>query len=629
MLDNKKKNDIIDLFFIDNMDFETILNEKYPNFFTKYGKSFYKQIKDFYLLDPEMTSHSVNSYYSVTHNLENIFKRINEIDTENVNTKLICIFFDEMKNKLERHIIPSLNLMSRNLKNFSDSLYSSNQEWKFFDKKKHDVINENIDFNCIKEIETIDKYIAEIENNNAFYSLRDNAILLQQEIEPLSNDDDSISMDKEEIISRIENLKIAIKTDYASLLEHQEISSLVKKMNLREHCDNILDNARKMHSYLLHENNKNLIDSIDFLIKIENNTPLSFIEKKALLSDVKHKIDLPENYKVTEIIQFKDSSVIIKNRDNSYSMISSELDLHNVVEDILGTDIAEKLQKRPFLSREVIKNFKIQIKAEYSEFDNCIIALDTFLNNENILKQENFDFVEYLKANREKSFEKIDDDMNKTINDHNVKKFAHSIVSNKYRNLYDDESYAILKELYDSNFDKKQLQDLIGKKIASFKTATDFNNALEKILDIYNGFDPETVKTKARESNANIVIYADNKLVIRIDNFEQSQKLGSSSWCIARDRYYFNSYTDKGNSQYFIYDFNNDSTNNSCLIGITLDSRGSIYAAHEKNDDEIEMSVQRELKKTIVLDIIKKEHARFPDFVERKIKENKTNIIQL
>ena len=35
---------------------------------------------------------------------------------------------------------------------------------------------------------------------------------------------------------------------------------------------------------------------------------------------------------------------------------------------------------------------------------------------------------------------------------------------------------------------------------------------------------------------------------------EQSKLLGSSSWCIVRDEFYFKSYIGDGNKQYFIYD---------------------------------------------------------------------------
>lgn len=53
--------------------------------------------------------------------------------------------------------------------------------------------------------------------------------------------------------------------------------------------------------------------------------------------------------------------------------------------------------------------------------------------------------------------------MHKLIREHKIKKFAESIVSSKYKHLYNKESYKLFQELYDLSIDTKTLQEMIGK----------------------------------------------------------------------------------------------------------------------------------------------------------------------
>lgn len=130
-------------------------------------------------------------------------------------------------------------------------------------------------------------------------------------------------------------------------------------------------------------------------------------------------------------------------------------------------------------------------------------------------------------------------------------------------------------------------QEYIGKKIAAYKTPEQFNEGLASFLKSFNGFDMQSLTLKAENTGVRMISDSDNKLIVEIENYEQSEKLGSSSWCIVRDESYFNSYTGDGNKQYFLYDFSYDSSDNESMIGFTIDRNGEHYAAHYKNDDEV------------------------------------------
>jgi hypothetical protein len=65
--------------------------------------------------------------------------------------------------------------------------------------------------------------------------------------------------------------------------------------------------------------------------------------------------------------------------------------------------------------------------------------------------------------------------------------------------------------------------------------------------------------------------------------------LGSSSWCISRDKHYFDSYTSNEKNQYFIYNFDYSSRDNKSMTGLTLNSDGSYNTAHKKDDEYYKM----------------------------------------
>jgi hypothetical protein len=177
--------------------------------------------------------------------------------------------------------------------------------------------------------------------------------------------------------------------------------------------------------------------------------------------------------------------------------------------------------------------------------------------------------------------------MNAIIKNHKVKQYAHSIASNKYMHLYDEKSYKIIEAIYDLKIESSVLQDNIGKKIAAYHTPDEFNAGLKSLLNTFSDFTPEKIREKAAACKADIIVEDDNKIIIKIEDFKQSNIMGSSSWCIARDEHYFKSYVGDYNHQYFIYDFSKDSSDNESMIGITLTPELDCEAAHAKNDDDV------------------------------------------
>ena len=255
------------------------------------------------------------------------------------------------------------------------------------------------------------------------------------------------------------------------------------------------------------------------------------------------------------------------------------------------------LRKKP----KYIAPFFQQMQKEKFNLNGMFIAINSFLKYEQILKNVNFDIIQEITKN--KSFEKLDDAIDKIKQEHEINMLASSIVSSKYKHLYNDDVLAKFKKLYELKITKEDLQDNIGKKIAGFQKPEDLLAALQKYVNSLEDFDMDSVVRKSAKFNADIVVKHDDLLIIDIKDFEASKVLGSGSWCISRHENYFNSYVaGKTNKQFFIYDFTQDSKNNDSMIGITLDEKGEHYAAHVKNDDGLgeNSSLFKKLQKTII-----------------------------
>jgi hypothetical protein len=281
---------------------------------------------------------------------------------------------------------------------------------------------------------------------------------------------------------------------------------------------------------------------------------------------------------------------LIQNNRNEYQEVLSSKDMVELRSRLLGEYINEQFKKNPTIAK-TFKQMKDIAYVEY--FDTFTKILNKYKENEPVLKLNEFALLSTFKeaaANNEHSFtiyEKFDDAMSKTIRDHKVKQFIHSIASKKYDHLYNEETYKLAGELYDMKLPDNSLQDYVGKKLAAFKTPEQFNGALNKFLGSLNSFTLDATKAKANTYGVEVISENDNKLILRIKDFDESHAMGSSSWCISRDESYFKSYADY-REQYFIFDFSKDKTDNSSMIGVTLETNGDYSTAHYKDDSECE-----------------------------------------
>jgi hypothetical protein len=393
-----------------------------------------------------------------------------------------------------------------------------------------------------------------------------------------------------ELVGLVEIIDRAKEEFKNYFVDHKDIVDLTETFVLVDNTDEIFKN---IHTKLRSAGYHSCIADV-YVDQQKDKSVLGFLKAKNeedLLDDKKTDIyTLPEWSNTQRIIIFADSSALIQNNRNEYQEVLSSKEMIDLRSRLIGEFINEQFKKNPTIA----KTFRQMKDIAYVEhLDTFTKIINKYKENEAVLKLNEFALLATFKeaaANNEHSFtiyEKFDDAMSKIIRDHKIKQYIHSIASKKYDHLYNEETYKLAGELYDMKLPDNSLQDYVGKKLAAFKTPEEFNGALNKFLGSLNSFTLDATKSKADTYGVEVISENDNKLILRINDFDQSHAMGSASWCISRDESYFKSYADN-REQYFIFDFSKDKTDNSSMIGVTLETNGDYSTAHYKDDSECE-----------------------------------------
>lgn len=319
---------------------------------------------------------------------------------------------------------------------------------------------------------------------------------------------------------------------------------------------------------------------IETLNKNNDANPIeSFLIEKMLTDEsVLTSIDFTAAQKIGKVVLFDDSSIAYK-KNGQYHTFKDTQSLKTFISDIHHDALAYLLRKKP----KTISFFQDKLREDRS-YNNSITATLSFLEHHQVLKQYNVD----LSSWSDKTFESIDDDINHVVNKNKIKQFAFSILSAKYKHLFNDITEPHFKALYDNNVSTAQLQTFVGKKLAALKTTEDTVSMLNGILNHFDGFTPEALSEKLEAFGINKIHDDKGIVTFEVNTYQQCEALGSTSWCIVRDQEYYDQYvTDRRNIQYIMYDFNKASTDIHSMIGFTVDLSGSVYAEHLKNDDSI------------------------------------------
>lgn len=568
-----KKGKIYNYFYGSVLFFET--NLKNYNFDNNYVES----IKQLQIFKETLRENSFNIENEAIHNTINLLTHVNSAISEKE---------DLLKGKDARYIDEWVELFQSHQVDVTD-----------FIKKTTTIYDE---FNAYKE--------QEIKSNNLFLKSSDTIIRLSQQYlrqTPTNDNQENMNLFLTSIEPFIDNI-LSNNLDTSKLKNCDFYLDKLKQVdkNIKEKYEETILKANKGYT---------MADSFKLLEDNLSKTSIDFINMKNLKYSIEHHFVI-SNGKYHEVMVFNDNSVFIKNdKENIAPFNCSEYT--PIVKEVYNSYIKDLLSNKPNVAKSFINI--ISQDETYRIIDEAFPAINTYKEKEHILKSSDFNIVNMLSKNNFKDFEYLDDLMNATVKKHDVKKYAHSIISNKYKNLYNESTYKIFEELFDAGVSKALLDNSIGKKIAAFKDPESFNSALESFLSNFNNFSSDAIKVKAQNVNADIVLSEGNLLILKINDFVQSKYLGSSSWCISRDKHYFDSYTSDKASQYFVYNFNKDSKDNESMIGITI-KNNQVSAAHLKDDKRL---VDETLKNTLLQKI---NFATYEQNIERKVSLNKLSV---
>jgi len=318
-----------------------------------------------------------------------------------------------------------------------------------------------------------------------------------------------------------------------------------------------------------------------------NNSIVDFLSDKKNNDDIiEFTLNFSENDTISKLIVFKDKTIGYVQKETYYSVpLGDVAKLHELRASVIESLITYELRKKPTIRNLFLNKFK----EDHSSSEQVVLTLNNYIANEQVLKnlKVNLDIFE------NKSFENIDDAISSYIKYYKADKNIKNILGNKYLHLYDENKENILSisaELFDLDVNQKVLQDFIGKKIAAIHDGDELFNALKKFKNSLDEFDKDSLFTKLNMLNIKPLEIEPDVFVFEIKDYAACKALGSASWCIVRDEYYFKDYTSDSDRQYFVYDLNKDSSDIESMVGFTLHKNGSFRAKHYKNDDAISES---------------------------------------
>ena len=209
------------------------------------------------------------------------------------------------------------------------------------------------------------------------------------------------------------------------------------------------------------------------------------------------------------------------------------------------------------------------------------------INFESFFKEEAYESKEAF----EKGIEFFGDKVQNTILINKAKKLKNSVMSNKYSHLEYEGINDAFQVLVEENIGRDIIQKFLTKKLAAIHSPFEFEESMNEFINDNISWEREHLLSKIKKMNKNIEVVSDedNKLLLKINSFEESKRLGSKMWCITREKRYFNNYTSDLGFFCFLYDFNKSPQDKHSMQAIIINPKETdeIYL---KDDTLVERS---------------------------------------
>lgn len=359
----------------------------------------------------------------------------------------------------------------------------------------------------------------------------------------------------EKHLRKIEKALPYMKYYYLSKNLDIDIETLIKN-----HDIDIFDNNQLLESYNI------LVEKIPheifkyFSKKFKNYKTLAcdFINNEyEILDDIlKHRIKFKRSKKYSEVFIFKDNSLAFE-KDCKFEIVISNIEHKDFLKNIYFEINKEINFKNPNMLVLMENTLKSGISIDVVHNINFYIH-----TLKNVIKNEELNINSFInKIDNSISYPELLEDKLRDLNiKNNIKNLKKVVINSGNRIVFDDpEIEKFFKILIEKKVSKSDFREAFGKNIAKYKTVDILKEAFIKYTNDLYDFNKEYILKKIKNKNAVLLGENNNRLYIKVNDFEVSETIGSVSWCISTSKSYFDEIIEDKSSQYFVFDFNLES----------------------------------------------------------------------
>lgn len=227
---------------------------------------------------------------------------------------------------------------------------------------------------------------------------------------------------------------------------------------------------------------------------------------------------------------------------------------------------------------------KLYIYEKYNEHYKKNI--DVMKNNSIFMEDFMKDITNSSILDIKSKFENFIDTAINIKNKQMVNRFKKSLSG--YKNLINKNTEEKLLDLAEINMTLNYFKENVANKIKSIKSTENLNYILDKQLEKLKEWSFNYQLHNINKENTTIISQKDNKILFEVHDFEASQKLGSSAWCITKEIESFDRYREDLERIYFCYDLSKDVEDNEHQTAYIVNSQGEVTSGYYVNDDFME-----------------------------------------
>ncbi len=211
-----------------------------------------------------------------------------------------------------------------------------------------------------------------------------------------------------------------------------------------------------------------------------------------------------------------------------------------------------------------------------------LFYFDLYSKYKNLFDNHKVFIFEELKTCNKNSFNKFKEKVDNILKENRKNKII-KLIKNK-----DEKTLQLINILSEYGYDEKILKNTINENMFKDYGINELNKSLEAILkSIEEEWNPKSLIEKAIKHNVKINILDENKLILKIEKFNQSYLFGVQKWCSSRNEKDFLKYTVRNYDIYqlnFVYNFNLPKNNDKSICAVISDKNDNIIEVYDKQN---------------------------------------------